>query len=179
MNIFLLLPLAAVLQGLVPVIAPADNPLVSCTAEPGTTRGFQVGLVNRSSTPLVTRILLSVQLGAEGVAFWAPFDIAGKPLGPNSPTPVSIGPNQATHILIHLDGLRWARAISSVWPSDPFLAVVPAGRYSPTIRVEGEGGATGRWYAVGSCPAVVVPKAPRRDTLAGRNTGTRRRLVQS
>ena len=92
MNVLLLALLLAVLQGSVPAIAAANNPVISCTAKAGETRAFLVSVANRSSTRLVTRILPSVQLGRdESALFWAPFDLAGKPLGPNSPIPLGPG----------------------------------------------------------------------------------------
>jgi hypothetical protein len=168
MNVLLLAPLLAALQSSVPAIVAAKNPVISCTAKAGDTRAFLVSIANRSSTRLVTRIVPSVQLGRDEIPlFWAPFDLAGQPLGPNSPIPISISANEAAAIQVDLDGLRWASAVSSMWPSQPLVATVPPGHYRVNIRVEGGSGAPARWYTIGSCPSVIIPEAPIRTIWGG------------
>ncbi len=98
---------------------------------------LELVLRNNSKMPQVYPISSAIharRLGVGGVPgqedYWAPLDLAtGTTYGPNVYPQLRLEPGEHLSIALKLASLKWARAISSVWPSQDLASVLPAGDY--------------------------------------------------
>lgn len=92
--------------------------------------------------PSLNLIALPKREGLEQVEYWAPFNMASGEAAeqwqkmPSHQT----GPAATEHLLVAR--LKWARTISSVWPSGAFAQTIQPGEYSVQVQLEMSGSGT-------------------------------------
>jgi hypothetical protein len=122
-------------------VEPSRPIPLQCTLAAHSEGRFELTLRNVSVLPLDGEFLPAVELkstppGAGGW-YWAPVDLStGQTYGPNQPRRIALQPGEATTVVFAPKALLWDHTISSVWPRRPLSQIVPAGRYTLSVRVQ-------------------------------------------
>src|SRR5262245_12217365 len=102
--------------------------------------GLKATVESTAAVPIEAdvHVVLALASADRAPEYWAPVDLGtGQPYGANQPRHLRLRPGQILTATLQPAALLWDRSISSVWPSRPLGEVVPSGRYSLRLEIEG------------------------------------------
>lgn len=138
--------IALVALALAAAASPKASQNFRCSIAAASGGGVHVAIESTSSKPIAGDVHVAFTLtpagptAAQGVemGYWAPVDLeSGKPYGPNQPRHLTLPPRGVIKKVLVPAKLSWARRISSIWPNRKLAEVVPAGRYTLHLEIEG------------------------------------------